>query len=93
MADAFVLATTAAVVALATALAAGWTGNHTTDIAASWAEGCSQLTAWRVAARVRIATAVAAVWLGLTLTVTAAWLGPLGVVLPAHGLHRKAGVA
>lgn len=93
MADAFVLATTAAVVALAGGCAAGWTGNHTTDIAASWVEGCEQLSVWRVAARVRIATTVAAVWLGISLAVTGAWLGPLGVVLPAHGLHRKAGVA
>lgn len=84
MGEAVYLAVTCAAIPLGGGLAAGWTANHTGDIARSWADGVAQLAAWRDTLRPLVAE------VGPSAVAAVLWL--LTVVLPAHGTHR-AGVA
>lgn len=76
---------------LAGACAAGWTATHAQDIAASWREGCEQLTVWRAALGPVWARALAVVVRAYRL---AKW-SVCAVRWPARGQHRgrRAGVS
>lgn len=74
MADLYAAVTAIGAVAAleAVACAVGWAGNHTQDIARSWAEGRDQVAVWTDAAVTRVLllmTAVGELWALLHLLV------------------------
>lgn len=79
---AFYVTFTCVAIPLGGGLAAGWTANHTADIAASWREGCGQLAIWRdqIAVNARPMARNLLAWL-------------LDTLLPGKGQHRAKAVA
>lgn len=67
MADLVIAAVGVTAGVLAVGCAAGWTGNHASDIAASWREGRAQVAAWSQAAVSYALLAVSAVELWVLL--------------------------